>query len=125
MWGDGEMKKVTELTNTELNHYVALANGWTETMGGLRGDEPAWLLSDGKSRLVKSMYTPSTDWCQGGNIIESRGIEIMEYIDHDGIEVWSASIMRKYSAFFGNGDTHLIAAMRCYVTSVFGETVDD
>lgn len=58
-------KKVSELTGSELDHWVAKANGWSDTLGGINGDEPAWLLSDGKSRLLKSAYSPTSDRGQG------------------------------------------------------------
>jgi hypothetical protein len=65
-----------------------------------------------------TQYSPSTNWSQGGPIIEREGIAIGK-----GDEQWAA---------FANADTEegtqgptpLIAAMRCYVASKLGDTVD-
>lgn len=61
-------------------------------------------------------YSPSTEWAQGGPIIEREKITIewtgenwMGYIWHD-------------AEFFG--PTPMIAAMRCYVASMLGDEVD-
>ena len=57
----------------------------------------------------------STDWAQGGPIIEREGIAI----DFDGDD-WCASTNAKPLA----ARTPLIAAMRCYVASKLGDVVD-
>jgi hypothetical protein len=66
----------------------------------------------------------STDWSQGGPIIEREGIELSP---HPCAPWWA----RKYSPDVGVfhrvgvlGPTPLIAAMRCYVASKLGDTVD-
>ena len=58
---------------------------------------------------------PSTNWAQGGAIIERERIEL----EHDGF-VWWARIKadEDYS-----GPTPLIAVMRCYVASKLGDEV--
>jgi hypothetical protein len=62
-------------------------------------------------------FCPSTDWAQGGPIIDRELIAI-DY-DHD---VWNAA---KYSlSWYTGGPTPLIAAMRCYVASKLGDEVD-
>lgn len=58
----------------------------------------------------------STDWAQGGPIIERERIELRD--DGDG-----------WMALDGNGDAQfgpapLIAAMRCYVASKLGDEVE-
>ena len=60
-------------------------------------------------------FSPSTDWAQGGLIIEREKIEIFI---RDG--KWFAySSLSKPEDFYG--ETPLIAAMRCYVASVTEE----
>jgi hypothetical protein len=63
-------------------------------------------------------WTPSTDWAQGGPIIEREKVEL--FIRD---EEWFA-----YSSFSTpedfHGDTPLIAAMRCYVASQLGDTIN-
>jgi hypothetical protein len=67
------------------------------------------------------VYSPSTDWAQGGAIIEREKINVsmsatapwMGFM-YDGTEmVWLC-----------DGPTPLIAAMRCYVASVLGDEVE-
>jgi hypothetical protein len=75
----------------------------------------------------------STDWAQGGLIIEREGIEIVRcYSDGNprkGVDSWNAKIafvngILRLSDLFNYANTPLIAAMRCYVASVLGDTVD-
>jgi hypothetical protein len=62
----------------------------------------------------------STDWAQGGPIIEREGIRIVKVAP----TVWGA--------VYSSGDigrehfsaTPLIAAMRCYVTSKLGDDIE-
>ena len=65
-------------------------------------------------------YTPSTDWSQGGPIIEREGIRL-----HRSFVTgcWWAD---PESDPFGPiaGPTPLIAAMRCLVASRLGDTID-
>ena len=62
-------------------------------------------------------YAPSTDWAQGGPIIER---EQMEFDRDEDTQLYSA-----YDGVHGGvGQTHLIAAMRCYVSSKLGDEVE-
>jgi hypothetical protein len=66
----------------------------------------------------------STNWAQGGPIIEREGINLAFQGDaHD----WIASAW-DYTAqdwsLYTEGPTPLIAAMRCYVVSRLGDTVE-
>jgi hypothetical protein len=58
---------------------------------------------------------PSSNWTQGGPIIEQEKIEIKPV--YSG---WAAYLGNTY---FGIGDTALIAAMRCYVASKMDDSV--
>ena len=66
-------------------------------------------------------HTPrfSTNWAQGGPIIEREGITLRCYTD----ALWDASIGRRLD-YVANGPTPLIAAMRCYVASKLGDEVE-
>ena len=63
-------------------------------------------------------YEPSTDWAQGGPIIEREGISI---IFHEQGH-WTASNL--HGTVCGEGPTPLIAGMRCLVASKLGDEVD-
>lgn len=63
-------------------------------------------------------WQPSTDWAQGGPIIEREGITVRRYTD----ALWDASMGRL--DYVADGPTPLIAAMRCYVASKMGEEVE-
>lgn len=83
-------------------------------------------------REQKFWYHPSSDWAQGGPIIEREGIDINQVTS----ALWSArwwadnSDMAKNPAqrFRHNirmdGPTPLVAAMRCYVASRLGDEVE-
>lgn len=60
----------------------------------------------------------STDWADGGPIIE-RGLIV---ISPDPQHGWRARPYMDLTDFYG--PTPLIAAMRCYVASVLGDEVD-
>jgi len=69
-------------------------------------------------------FYPSRNWAQGGPIIEREKISTQEL---DGI--WSAYFRDKLfeednSECWRDGPTPLIAAMRCYVASKLGDTID-
>lgn len=61
------------------------------------------------------VWTPSTNWAQGGPIIERTGIDTYQS------GVWVAEIGGKHTT---EGPTPLIAAMRCYVAAKMGDEVD-
>ena len=63
-------------------------------------------------------FSPSTDWAQGGPIIERCCINVY----YDGGGYWCATTDSGDPPRFG--PTPLIAAMRCYVASEMGEEVE-
>ena len=74
-------------------------------------------------------YSPSTDWSQGGPIIEREEICIKRQLPCSAGYEWNAWIWTKHiakggSSAGGSGPTPLIAAMRCYVASKLGDEVD-
>ena len=71
-------------------------------------------------------FKPSTNWAQGGPIIELEGITTAPYSTHNGvIKEWKAGRDWPMSHFpYYLGPTPLVAAMRCYVASKMGDTVD-
>ena len=63
----------------------------------------------------------STDWAQGGPIIEREGMSLARRGDYD-FSPWGAVL--KDFEFDEEGTTPLIAAMRCYVASKLGDEVE-
>ena len=65
------------------------------------------------------LFEPSTDWAQGGPIIEREKIGLDYY--PDGGQAWGALCDGGNHESFG--PTPLIAAMRCFVASKLGDEV--
>lgn len=66
-------------------------------------------------------FSPSSDWSQGGPIIDREDIELVSAQGHHE----SAKIMAVWrNNVFGFGQTNLVAAMRCYVASKLGEEAE-
>jgi hypothetical protein len=103
--------KTSELTGAALDWAVAKC----EPNTGISLTHIWRVTSDGDTDFLIPNY--SSDWTQGGPIIEREKIAI----DFDG-DAWCASDNRKPLANYG--PTPLIAAMRCYVASKMGDTVD-
>ena len=68
-------------------------------------------------------FSPSTDWSQGGPIIERERIEVRYRV---GVNM-TATIDGKSEQTAGYRESHkpmLLAAMRCYVASKLGDEVE-
>ena len=70
-------------------------------------------------------YSPSTDWAQGGPIIDRERITISQGRDLMA-SIWhlDSQLKSDWYRFKSGGPTPLVAAMRCYVLSKLGEYVD-
>jgi len=104
------MTKVAELQGVQLDYWVAKAQGII------------------MPQLLDS-YSPSSNWSDGGPIIEREGISVNQHNNipdrpenrwistkyQGGMQV---GIPRPISAF---GPTPLIAAMRCFLTGKYGD----
>ena len=65
-------------------------------------------------------YDPTTNWAQGGPIIERERVSTQTTESH-----WDADMTTPEGKFIqAEGPTPLIAAMRCYVASKLGDTID-
>jgi len=105
--------KTNELSGAALNWAVAMAEGWQPTTARDNTGQYPWLIKVGKN-IDPKQYRPSTNWAQGGPIIERECIAVA----FDGYpQGWVAN--QKYY-----GTTPLIAAMRCYVASKLGDDVE-
>ena len=103
--------KTSELTGAALDWAVAKCGEWdgntdADLLGYVRGAE-GWT------------YTPSTNWAQGGPIIEEE--EVANWPDEEG--GWFASSDGGRGKDY-HGPTPLVAALRCYVASKLGDEVE-
>lgn len=115
--------KTSELTGAALDWAVAKCEG-----RDIEFDDPSdpWLTLDGIAYQPLHSYTPSTDWAQGGPIIEREGV-CMRFSPKDARGAWLAVMGKNRFLspdFEGSGPTPLIAVMRCYVASKLGEEVE-
>lgn len=123
--------RTNELIGPQLDWVVARCEGY----GWFEIDSSGYLYSI----LNEERYTPSTDWEQGGPIIEREGINIR------AIRKKGHRLDRQYFAAYDHGNTRtlvfwirdpshpmhyfsgptmLVAAMRCYVTHRLGNEID-
>lgn len=142
--------KTSTLTDAALDWAVAKANGeswWTPrnaTWDNNLGYTELILDSDGTLKrfqfdgsasraghwLPYYEFKPSTDWSQGGPIIEREVGNLWRWnrVDHTEPVVWCAVVYKqmpdRLEAHQYEGPTPLIAAMRCVVASTLGDEVD-
>ncbi len=118
--------KVSEATPLQLGWLVAKCEGATDEWHTYKP-----FFWDGVPCVREAghdvEYTPSTDWAQGGSIIEREEIGIKRNAPCSDGRQWEASgsITAKGAGYqFAYGTTPLIAAMRCYVASKLGDEVE-
>lgn len=100
--------KTTDLPGSALDWAVAKCEG--------ESFPKCWVLVQGDG--WEELYQPSTDWSQGGPIIEREKIEVG--LTEDLYDRWFSC----KGKFLYYGPTPLVAAMRCYVASKLGEEVE-
>jgi hypothetical protein len=126
--------KTSELTGNGLDYIIALIQFphlvWDVSIG-------IHFVSDQicipEFEAPKCFYSPVNDWGVAGPIIEQQGIDLLcNHIpqpDHKD-KAWQTGSWRACYHRMGvgselsYGDTPLLAAMRCYVTHIMGETVE-
>jgi hypothetical protein len=105
--------KTADLIGPALDWAVAALEGLTE--------ENSWTAIEiFKAARAGGLYWYSTDWSQGGPIIERENIDLISSTPSDPL--WQA--MQWRFAHGAKGPTPLIAAMRCFVASRLGYEVD-
>lgn len=107
--------KTSEIKGLHLDWAVAEA---------LNKSTPNYVDKDGNGNYYD--WTPSTYWQQAGPIIEKERIQITPPYQQG--DKWAAIkhdyIFVKGKDAYQEGDTPLIAAMRCYVASKLGDEVE-
>jgi hypothetical protein len=95
--------KTSELKELALDYVVAGLHGYTPNPATRAS---AWIAY-------------STDWAEGGPIIERERISTQTTENH-----WEADVTTESGAFVRScGPTPLVAAMRCFVASKLGDDV--
>jgi len=111
--------KTSELIGPALDWAVAKCRGFD----GL--DDDLWLIRDGIADMPLHAYTPSTDWAQGGPIIDViDGFQLKVWLESRPQTKCEAHIHSYDGDYVAFGPTILIAAMRCFVASRLGDEVD-
>lgn len=101
--------KTSELTGAALDWAVCKAGGGANDIRTWRGGYYDF-----------NMYHYSTQWSQGGPIIEREDICLTSWYERwDACASHGRTAARRIS-----GPTPLIAAMRCYVASKMGDEVE-
>ena len=123
--------KTKELAGPALDWAVAKCEGLKLYRNALLGGQikEGWWVSgyymDPNNWIPLNLLNFSTNWAQGGPIIErehiSLGWVVSNYLYVTGC--WSAFIPQTNGKLFYAG-TPLVAAMRRYVASKLGDTVD-
>lgn len=107
--------KTSELSGAALDWAVAQCEG--EEVSVIRGQL--------ETRWTDNGWKPSTDWAQGGPIIEQKWITVECWPNESDENMrWAGTIYDKPPLCEAMGPTPLIAAMRCYVASVLGDEVN-
>lgn len=105
--------KVQEATITQLNRLVALASNLQiiKVVDGV-------VYTPQYPKIGGTPYRPTTDWSQGGPIIEREKLSVCPGSDAPWMACDKDALNRQA------GPTPLIAAMRCFVASCRGNEVE-
>lgn len=110
--------KTSELTGAALDWAVAKCEGYAPK------DERGWAIWR-HVRGVGSQHRYSTDWADGGPIIEREWLDITPWPNESREDMrWHCQQHDSSGDCAQYGETPLIAAMRCYVASKLGDEVD-
>lgn len=121
---------VRDLTDLALDWAVATCERLPivrDPMGFKSGSEAGYWIWDETpkgemTKIGRGGYTPSTDWSQGGLILDRERPHLCP-IELNGLPAYEAWYDCKRDDRH-YGETALIAALRCYVASKLGEIVD-
>ena len=113
--------KVSEATPNQIDWLVSKAEGFIDNYN-------SWLYEATLEEVADGSYHPSTNWSQGGPIIEREKISTkyqhsMVYEDkHRWFATNDTDITDPITGEYG--PTPLIAAMRCFVSAYLGAEVE-
>ena len=121
--------KTNKLVGAALDWTVAKCEGLKLYRNALLGGQikEGWWVSgyymDPNNWIPLNLLNFSTDWAQGGPIIEREKIQLLPSITKCE-QPWHSSNPANDYVSHQYGPTPLIAAMRCYVASKLGDEVD-
>ena len=133
------LKKVSDLIGAELDYAVAKCEGATNLRENPHRFDKRLIFRLAERTVFMNDFRFSTDWAQGGPIIEREGIYLrtIRKEEHQLYGTWLAApsdsntgtivqwVKREsWPKHYFTGPTSLIAAMRCYVASKFGDKVE-
>lgn len=113
--------KTTELQRSALDWAVAKCefnephyepDDWLVYVTERDSDDDGWI------------FKPSTDWSQGGPIIEREWLDVTPWPNESDEDMRWQCKQHDSIDCVAFGPTPLIAAMRCYVASKLGDEVD-
>jgi len=124
--------KTSKLTGAALDWAVAKCEGGFDLHQRTDWHNKPWAFffrdDEDPERVDKfylNEYKPSTNWAQGGPIIEREGIDLCKQYALNSDTDWVARLeWLDESHGEGFGPTPLIAAMRCYVASKLGDEIE-
>lgn len=115
------MIKVSELTGAQLDYWVARAEGSADAMIVQWPSEQVCLTSH--HALAAMPFRPSTQWAQGGPLIEKYELCIGESRGWFAGEIALGEFYTGRAT--GEGDTPLQAICRAVVRAAFGDEVEE
>lgn len=119
--------KTSTLSGAALDWAVAKCEGILFPWGYIRvQDGRVMWITPGNHETADAwhQYSPSTDWAQGGPIIEREMLAPEPLLDTNcALIKWRCRNWKGDGSDF-YGPTPLIAAMRCFVASKLGDEVD-
>ena len=127
--------RTSELTGAALDWAVAKCEGGYDLqLRSTYGAKTAWqytMLDEEDPERMDKFYLAdtsySTDWQLGGPIIERELLDNglgLSRSEHEAPDICTACYTYSVDGEPSYGPTPLIAAMRCYVASKLGETVE-
>ena len=111
--------RTNDLKDKALDWAVAKCEGWDAPIFRNRTwAVPLYVATNGTGLHT---YAPSTDWAQGGPIIERERISIRQWTN---VPLVHAYMPQDNAPWLSDGTSPLIAAMRCYCSFKLGDEVD-
>lgn len=122
--------KTSELIGAALDWAVAVCDGYEcqfedEVSGPWLVPQEGFLHDE----KPLSRYSPSTNWAQGGPLLEEELMQVFNYAKSSPNEPWFVEKKHfgrhhKAGRSYAEGPTILIAAMRCLCASRLGDEVE-